>query len=197
MTLEARIIALAQSIGADIKSQRNSITTNTANIATNSTNIATNTSNIGTLGGLSTAAKANIVAALNEIYAISTAAAVINDTALLTNVTNTWSVKKINDTIELAKTAVTNSIVAGAGTALDTLIELGAAINNDPNFAATITSALGNRVRVDAAQSLTTGQQDQARSNINAASETARTTLMTNLGNLDSDFAGAYVTAKT
>lgn len=39
-----------------------------------------------------------------------------------------------------------NSVATGAPAALDTLAELAAAINNDPSFAASVTTALGNRV---------------------------------------------------
>ena len=57
-------------------------------------------------------------------------------------------------------------MVNGAGTALDTLYELAAALGNDANFASTMTTALGNRIRFDAAQTLTTGQITQACANI-------------------------------
>jgi hypothetical protein len=58
--------------------------------------------------------------------------------------------------------------IAGAPTTLDTLNELAAALGDDPNYAATTTAALGNRVRVDAAQAFTGPQQAQGRSNIGA-----------------------------
>ncbi len=57
-------------------------------------------------------------------------------------------------------------VINGAPAALDTLQELAAALGNDANFSTTISTALGNRVRVDAVQSLTSPQQAQARSNI-------------------------------
>lgn len=60
------------------------------------------------------------------------------------------------------------AIVASAPSTLDTLNELAAALGDDPNFATTTANALGNRVRVDAAQTLTSGQQAQARANIGA-----------------------------
>lgn len=78
-----------------------------------------------------------------------------------------------NNTTRLATTAfvqaaITALINAAPGT-LDTLNELAAALGNDANFATTTATSLSNRVRVDAAQSLTTTQQEQARSNIYAA----------------------------
>lgn len=70
-----------------------------------------------------------------------------------------------------------SNVIASAPGALDTLDELAAALGDDANFAATVTAALGNRVRFDAAQSLSAGQKIQARANIGAGS---------------SDFDGAY-----
>lgn len=65
-------------------------------------------------------------------------------------------------------TAAINALVAAAPGALDTLNELATALGNDPDFAATVSSALGNRVRVDAAQAFTAVQKGQARANIEA-----------------------------
>lgn len=62
--------------------------------------------------------------------------------------------------------------IAGAPALLNTINELAAAIGDDANFATTMTTALANRVRYDAAQSLTGPQQVQARANIDAASAT-------------------------
>lgn len=62
----------ADIIGA-INEVHGEINTNTSNIATNTSNISTNTTAIGTLGSLSTAAKSNLVAALNEVYNLASA----------------------------------------------------------------------------------------------------------------------------
>lgn len=62
--------------------------------------------------------------------------------------------------------AAIDALVSAAPGALDTLDELAAALGDDANFAATVTTALANRLRVDAAQSLTALQQQTARSNI-------------------------------
>lgn len=163
MSLSARIIALAQAIGADIKSL---------------------TTKQGDLTSLSTTAKGNLVAALNELYAaLCGAGATINDSAGNGDTLVTWSADKIFDTIEAAKAAVKNDLVNGAGAALDTLVELAAALNNDPSFAATIASELSNRVRFDAAQVLDTAQKAQACANIG-------------IGDPEVDLAAAYATAK-
>lgn len=59
----------------------------------------------------------------------------------VTDVANAASETYVNDAI--------NALVDGAPAALDTLNELAAAINDDANYAATVTTALGNRLRVD------------------------------------------------
>ena len=170
MTLEQRLIALAQVIGADIKA---------LNLAQ------------GSLSTLATTAKASLVAAINELYDLVGAGggAAIDDAAGDGATAVTWSADKIHDTIEAAKLAVKNELTDGAGAALDTLAELAAALNDDPNFAATIAGEIANRVRFDAAQVLTEPQQAQARGNIGAQSAAA-------IGNPDHDLVADYTDAK-
>jgi hypothetical protein len=60
-------------------------------------------------------------------------------------------------------------LVAAAPTTLDTLSELATALGNDPNFSATITAALGFRLRVDAAQGLSSPQKAQGVANLGLA----------------------------
>lgn len=138
--------------------------------------------NAADLSALQTTGKANLVAALNELKAaldgIDSGAA-INDGA--TNLTQTWSSQKISDQIATALAALTT----GAPAALDTLDELAAALGDDANFAATVTAALGNRVRVDAAQGLTAPQQAQARANIGAVASA-------DIGNTETDFVASF-----
>lgn len=126
--------------------------------------------NAGNLAGLNTTQKANLVAAVNELKAGLDAlanATSINDTS--TTTATTWSSSKINTQI----TSAINGVLSGAPAALDTLNELATALGNDANFAGTITTALGLRVRVDTAlQGLTGTQQSNARTNIDAASGT-------------------------
>lgn len=169
-TLESRIISAVQAIGTDIK-------------ALNDTR--------GVLSSLTTTAKGNLVAAINEINAaLGAAGAAINDSVGDGATTTTWSADKIFDEIAAAKVAVTNSLVNGAASALDTLSELATALGNDPSFATTIATGLANRVRYDAAQTLTAPQQAQARSNIGALSTVE-------IGNPDADLVAAYNTAKS
>ena len=67
-----------------------------------------------------------------------------------------------------------SNLVNGAGASLDTLNELAAALGNDANYSATITAALGNRVRTDtAAQGLDATQKSNARTNIGVIAGTA------------------------
>lgn len=175
MTLETRIVALAQAIGTDIKAIKAAE---------------------GTLSSLSTTDKTSLVSAINELFILIGSATNINDTLGDGATTVTWSANKIFDEIAAAKTAVVNTLVNGAAATLDTLNELAAALGNDPSFATTIATEIANRVRYDAAQTLTAPQQIQARDNIGAASASTLSTLTTNLGNIDRDLAADYATAK-
>ncbi|MFI8666888.1 hypothetical protein ACIGGE_10675 [Qipengyuania sp. NPDC077410] len=165
-----------------------------SNLQTLATRVATECKSIRTLtngnaadlSALTTTAKTNLVAALNELKSeldsvASSGGATIND-ASTTSTTQTWSVSKIASEIQAAIDDVTN----GAPTALDTLDELAAALGDDANFASTITTALGNRVRTDtAAQGLTGTQQSNARTNIGAASAE-------DVGNTATDFVATF-----
>lgn len=176
MSLELKLVALAQAVGADVKNL---------------------TLKQGDLTTLNTTTKGSLVGAINELLTlIGSAGAAIDDAAGNGNTAVTWSADKIFDTIEAAKTAVKNDLTNGATAALDTLSELAAALGNDPNFATTIATGLSNRVRVDAVQTFTSPQQTQGRANIGAAAASDLTALTTGLGNYDRDFAAEYATAK-
>ena len=162
MTLEVRVVALAQAIGTDVKAL---------------------TTAVGSLSGLTTTAKNNLVAAINEIAQAAANATGIDDG--VTSGAATWSSSKISSEISGA----ISDLVGGAGAALDTLKELADALGNDPSFATTIATQIANRVRFDEAQVLTAPQKAQACDNIGAASLVAT-------GNLDRDFAAAYTAAK-
>lgn len=162
MSLESRIISLAQAIGADVKALR---------------------AERGNLASLSTTAKSNLVDAINEIYSIVGNGATINDSAGNGNTTVTWSADKIYDSIEAAKVAVRASILGGASAAYDTLLELEQLATSNSSTAAALATAVNNRVRYDAAQTLTTAQQLQACTNIG-------------IGNPESDFSATYSAAK-
>lgn len=170
-----RIIALVQAIGPDIKGLKTSV---------------------GDITTLSTTAKSNLVAAINELYTAVTNVVTIDDAAGTGATTVTWSADKIYTAIELAKQAVKDQIIDGASAALDTLKELQNAINNDPTFATTILDALGKRVRVDAEQIFTNAEKTQGRTNIGAASAADLATLTADLGDLTTDLVAIYNAAK-
>lgn len=164
-TRAERIKEVVQAIGADIKALK----------------IAD-----GDLTALTTTNKTNLVAAINEIKLLAGSGAgsvQIDDTAGNGATTVVWSADKVFDTIEAAKLAVKNDLVDGAGTALDTLKELAAALGDNPNFAAEIATALNKRVRVDAAQVFTALEKKQGCENLG-------------IGDPDYDFVADYTAAK-
>ena len=64
-----------------------------------------------------------------------------------------------------------NNLVSGAPGLLDTLDELAAALGDDPNFATTVSTALGDRLRIDiGTQGLTSTQQGYGRTNLGLGS---------------------------
>lgn len=152
MSLQTQIVSLAQAIGADIKALKAAD---------------------GNLSSLSTTAKSSLVAAINELYSlIGTGGLTINDSAGAGNTTQTWSADKSTAAIAAAISALQNSLVNGAGSALDTFKELQDALGSDPAFATTVATALGNRIRYDAVQTLTAPQQLQACNNLGVGDTT-------------------------
>lgn len=172
MSLQTQIQNLATEVATAVKTVKSQVNGNAAD-----------------LSALNTTAKTNLVAATNELLARLidlegdvAASSSINDSAATNSTTETYSVSKIISTINAAIAALTN----GAPTALDTLDELAAALGDDANFAATITTALGNRVRTDtASQGLNSTQQGNARTNIDVYSKAE-------IGNPDTDFAAIF-----
>lgn len=77
----------------------------------------------------------------------------------VTDVANAASEQYVNDAID--------ALVDGAPAALNTLNELAAAINDDENYAGTVTTALGNRLRVDVdTQGLTNTEKQNGLDNL-------------------------------
>jgi len=170
-----------------------------ANLVSNISNLATRTAtenkairtlingNAADLSALTTTNKASVVAALNELKATITsvsaaAGATVNDAAT-SSTTQTYSINKIRDLVNTSISAVT----AGAPAALDTLDELAAALGDDANFAATITAALGNRLRVDAAQTLNATQKATGIANLGAVAAA-------DIGDTATDFTSIFNT---
>lgn len=169
-SLQVRLQDLATRVATEVKSLRTLINGNAAS-----------------LSALTFGAKSNIVVALNELKAeldgvASASGALIND-ASNNSTTQTYSITKIRDLL----TTTLASLTAGAPAALDTLDELAAALGDDANFAATITTALGNRLRFDAAQTLTAPQKAQGNANLGSAA-------LVDTGNLDTNFVTTFET---
>ena len=155
MTLETGIIALAEAVGADVKAL---------------------TLKTGNLNQLSTFKKNNLVAAINELL---TDALAIDDDAGLGDTDVVWSADKTVTAIQ----AAVEALVDDAPEALDTLNKLAEALGNDENLAKTMIAQINNRVRFDAAQTLTAKQQLTACTNIG-------------VGNPANDFVADYTAAK-
>ena len=145
-TLSTRIADLATRLATECKSIRTLVNGNAAD-----------------LSSLTTTQKTSLVAAINELKtAIDNAGSSITISDSTTTTTQVWSSSKVSAAIAQAK----SDLVNGAGAALDTLSELAAALGNDASFASTVTTALGYRLRFDAAQTLTAGQKTQACANL-------------------------------
>ena len=145
-TLQVRITDLATRVATEIKSVKTLFNGNAADLST-----------------LTTTQKTSLVAAINELKnAVDNAGSSITISDSTSSTTQVWSSSKIASAIQTAKDELTN----GAASALDTLAELALALGNDANFASTVTTALGYRLRYDAAQTLTAGQKTQACANL-------------------------------
>ena len=145
-TLAARITDLATRLATECKSIRTLVNGNAAD-----------------LSSLTTTQKTSLVAAINELKtAIDNSGSSITISDSTSSTTEVWSSSKVSAAIAQAK----SDLVNGAGAALDTLSELAAALGNDASFASTVTTALGYRLRFDAAQTLTAGQKTQACTNL-------------------------------
>jgi len=186
MSLELKVRDLAIQIGDDIQAILASI---------------------GSLTGLNTTDKTNLVSAINEVLSSSPSGALlaannlsdIVDALIARTNLDVRSTAEVTSEISAAIAAITLSslggltqaevdarvqlIVDSAPATLDTLNELAAALGDDPNFAATITAALSNKVDFANAQTLTIGQQLQASQNIG-------------VGNPERDFVLDYTTAR-
>lgn len=169
MSLATRITDLATRIATECKALRTLLNGNTADLT-----------------ALTTTAKGNLVAALNEVRAVAVAAGggAINDAATATG--TTWSSQKVNDHVAAQVTA----ILGGASAAYDTLVEIQSALQADDTDITALLTAVGNRVRFDAVQTLTGPQQLQARANIAAASAA-------DLGDPVTDFVATFITGLT
>ena len=136
----------------------------------------------GNLANLTTTDKSNLVAAINELQAAVMSSAVIDDAHVAA--TTTYSSNKIVSLLDALKT----EILGGADAAYDTLVEIQQLLQNGTSGLDALLAAVNNRVRFDAAQTLTVAEQLQARSNIGAVAAS-------DVGNTDTDFVAVFVGA--
>jgi hypothetical protein len=184
MSLQTRIGDLITVIGTDYKQLRTWLTGSAS----------------GDLTSLTTTDKSSLVAAINEVDAnvptipdaSETVKGVVELATLAEVGTGTDTARAVTPAgVRQERIAVKAEILgAGVPAALDTLDELAAALADDVSFAASTTTALGNRVRVDtAAQGLNSTQQSNARTNIDVYSKAE-------IGNPETDLAALYTAAK-
>jgi len=186
MSLELQVKALAEGVGADVK---------------------TLLAQDGSLAGLSTANKTSLVAAINEVLVSANGGDMLKsenlaglaDYATARSNMGVASTAEITSEITMAIAAITlaglgglnqaevdarvQEIVGMAPAALDTLNEIAASLGNDANFAATVANGLAAKVDFNSVQSATPAQQLQACNNIG-------------VGNPEHDFVADYVAAR-
>ena len=136
----------------------------------------------GNLANLTTTDKSNLVAAINELKAAVVSSAVIDDAHIAA--TTTYSSNKIVSLLDALKT----EILGGADAAYDTLVEIQQLLQNGTSGLDALLAAVNNRVRFDAAQTLSAPEQAQARSNIGAVA-------VSDVGDTDTDFVAVFVGA--
>lgn len=171
-TLQVRLTDLATRISTEVKALRTLLN---GNAADNS--------------ALVTTTKTNLVAAINEVKAQANAlaasgGATINDSATSSAV-QTYSIDKIVTSISEARAAVKAEILGGAGAAFDTLQELKTLLDDAETDLSSLTTALGNRLRFDAAQTLTAAQKIQVNANAGALS-------LADAGNPDTNLVAVF-----
>lgn len=109
--------------------------------------------NAADLSALSTTDKTNLVNAINEVAAGSGVAAATDTVAGIVELATTAETTTGTDTSRAVTPAgvkaAIDALVAAAPGLLDTLDELAAALGDDPNFAATMTTALANKQPLD------------------------------------------------
>ncbi len=137
-------------------------------------------SKIGDVQQLTTTAKV-VVPAINELKrSIDNVNANLGGTSLDEKLTNIKAE---------TKQEVKSELLDGSPEALDTLKELGEALNNDPNFATALSKKLNNKVDFATVQTLTQEQKKQARENIGivAPQTTLLQSYLTARGDLGND----------
>ena len=133
----------------------------------------------GTLASLTTTDKSSLVAAINELQSAIVSGTGIDDANVA--LTTTYSSTKIVTLLDMLKA----EILGGADAAYDTLIEIQQLLQDGTSGLDALLAAINNRVRFDAAQTLTVIEQQQARENIGAIALAA-------IGDADTDFVVVF-----
>lgn len=212
MSQSQRLIALAEAVAADIKDLRGRTgaladlnTTVKTNLVAAINSLLTEINNIETASGLEADGTLAAITGtnyingqsslLNALKALDTqlktvadsggggGGAPIDDTAGAGDTDKVWSADKSTSAIATAKQAVKDEILGGAGAAYDTLKELQDLLVDADTELLALTTAVANRVRFDAAQTLDATQKTQACTNIG-------------IGDPETDLVAAYNTAK-
>lgn len=171
MSLETRVTALATAIGLDVKlliGDVGPMNTLAGSVNQGSLVAAINdlAGYIGNLSTLSTTSKTSLVSAINEVLSSVNAASSIDDASTATS--STWSSAKIAADLS----AAISNLATGAPATLDTINEIAAALEDNPDVLAALRTLI-------------------------TANQTAITTLAANVGNTDADLVAAYNTAKS
>ena len=133
----------------------------------------------GSLANLETTKKNSVVAAINELNTALSNATNIDDAAASS--TKTFSSEKVTALVQ----QTVSDLVNGAPEALNTLQEIASELQGQASSVDDLLTRIGNRVRFDAAQTLSAVQQARARSNIGAVSSEA-------IGDVDTDYVAAF-----
>lgn len=130
MSLKTNIESAFTRVATEIKTLRTQLTGNAS----------------GSLTGLTTTNKTNLVAAVNELDAAIEALAAAEGGATIADgapaTTTVWSSSKTDSEIASKVSTAIAGVIDSAPGALDTLNELAAALGDDANFASTVTGQL-------------------------------------------------------
>lgn len=133
----------------------------------------------GNLANLTTTDKSNLVAAINQLKAAVVSSSEIDNANIA--ISSTYSSSKIVTLLDALK----SEILGGADAAYDTLLEIQQLLQNGTTGLDALLAAVNNRVRFDAAQTLSAPEQAQARSNIGAVAAS-------DVGDTDTDFVAVF-----
>lgn len=215
---KSSIIAAINEVDAAADTLNNTLNGALTRLSTVEGKAATNTSDLTTAKTNITNAQSDITALQNALKALQDVVATKTSISDSTTVsTTTWSSTKINQAINDKAVALKSEILGGVDAAYDTLKEITDKLLGNSDLLASLQSIAAGHVKFDGAQTLTSTQQSQARTNIGAASQTAHeqavqritavetkatnnataiTTLNTNLGDIvNCDFVADFETA--